>query len=142
MRPGRGVRTQHHDGEHSKKLREAVLWALTTRGEGGPFIDLSPEAEFYLDAFWELSTDRRIEVVVGLKGPITVRGPIPFSAISSFARCYGIEDVDEFEMLRRMVRAADDTFIEFYRLNPSGAPAVSQEPLSSAMFRAAFTGSR
>lgn len=49
----------------------------------------------YLKAFYELQSDR-------LEG-----GAIPFTAIDCYARRYGIEDPDEFEMLLDMIRSLE-----------------------------------
>ena len=63
--------------------------------------DLEPNIsvfEFYIDAFYELSTCRNGEGLV----------PIPFTAIVEYARIYEIEDIEDFQYL---IRRMDNCFI-------------------------------
>jgi len=65
--------------------------------------ELPEGAEFYLDAFWQLSTDR----------PQSGFGvhPIPFRALDVYARRYGIEG-ENFDDLASAVRGADAAFLD------------------------------
>lgn len=42
---------------------------------------------------------------LGMSG--VIYGRIPFTAIEAYARRYGIDDLDEFDRLRRIVEALD-----------------------------------
>lgn len=59
---------------------------------------VAPENGFLWDAFWDLNTERQIG---------TPPGPIPVTAIISYAERYGIESVDEFDRFKNMIRAMD-----------------------------------
>ena len=59
---------------------------------------LIPGASDYLEAFWELNTDRPVGATVGA---------IPFTAIDCYARRHGYADPDEFGLFLRLVRAMD-----------------------------------
>jgi hypothetical protein len=62
-----------------------------------------PGSRDLFEAFWELSTDR--DVGFGY-------GEIPASAIDRYARRHGFDDPDEFEMLRRAIRAMDREYLK------------------------------
>lgn len=66
-----------------------------------------PEIEDHLgfvwSAFWALSGDRQI-VAGGV-------GVIPFTAINDYAARYGINDLDEFERFRALIKSIDTAFV-------------------------------
>jgi hypothetical protein len=62
---------------------------------------LHPALQIYWDAFWELSADRQIGMAIGR---------IPFTAIDRYAVRYGIEEVDEFDTFRNVIRSMDAEF--------------------------------
>jgi hypothetical protein len=64
--------------------------------------ELPKGAEIYLDAFWQLTTDRP-------QSGFAVH-PIPFAAIDAYARRYCIQG-EAFEDLVNAVRAADQVFM-------------------------------
>lgn len=64
--------------------------------------ELSDDLLFAYRAFYELTTDRAVGFAVG---------PIPFAAIDAYARRYGVDDRDEFDRLRDLVRAADEAYL-------------------------------
>lgn len=66
---------------------------------------LLPGLEVYYEAFCELSTCRQTGMGVG---------PIPWTAVDSYARRNGFEG-EGFDYLLRMVRALDDTFVAYTR---------------------------
>lgn len=41
-------------------------------------------------------------------------GAIPFGSIDTFAKRYGVDDVDHFDNLRRLVQKMDVAFIEHF----------------------------
>lgn len=56
--------------------------------------------QYYVDAFIELGTCRNSSMSLG---------PIPFTAISEYAKIYGVEDFEEFlYLIRRMDKALMD----------------------------------
>ena len=59
----------------------------------GPF-------QFYMDAFYELSSCRINSMSVG---------PIPFTAIVEYSRLYGVEDVEDFHYI---IRQMDNVFLK------------------------------
>ena len=65
--------------------------------------EIWPHLTFYLEAFFALSPDRH-------EG-----GAIPFSAVDRYAARYGLDDVDEFERFRTLIRALDDAFLKTIR---------------------------
>jgi hypothetical protein len=62
---------------------------------------LHPALQIYWDAFWELSADRQVGMAIGR---------IPYTAIDRYAVRYGIEDVDEFDTFREIMRSMDAEF--------------------------------
>lgn len=71
------------------------------------------------NAFFDLSTERQIGMGIG---------PIPFSAIRTYARdLMGIEDPtsDEFERFRRLIGDLDDEFLA--HINKSSTPTRSSK---------------
>lgn len=63
--------------------------------------DLLPGAVDFYRAFLECGSDRTIGMSIG---------PIPFSSIDRYAARHGYTG-DEFDLLSRVVRAADDEFL-------------------------------
>lgn len=59
--------------------------------------------QVYLDALYALQGERQL--ALGLSG--VIYGRIPFRAIERFADRYGIDDLDDFDLLRRIVEALD-----------------------------------
>ncbi len=58
-----------------------------------------------MSAAWdELCSDRPIGNVVG---------SIPFTAIDRYAARYGFDDPDDFDLLRRAIRAMDFAYLEW-----------------------------
>lgn len=45
-------------------------------------------------------------------GALGGAGAIPFSSIDRYAARYGIEDLDEFDRFRRMIRAQDRAYLK------------------------------
>lgn len=90
------------DGEKAKWLEEIA------EEEGRPpkaLIDrpeLFPGNEWYLEAFWELSTDRDAGMALG---------PIPFSAINQYGKRLAL-DAEEFDTFRIMIRALDGAYLD------------------------------
>jgi hypothetical protein len=66
---------------------------------------LHPQFQFYWDAFWELSSDRQVGMAIGR---------IPFSSIDRYAQRYDLDQVDEFDLFREVMRSMD---AEFRRLS-------------------------
>jgi len=58
--------------------------------------------EIYLEAFWSLSADRRVDMS-GI-------GPIPFTAIDRYASRYGFDD--DFPVFEKIIRDLDRTYLE------------------------------
>lgn len=65
--------------------------------------DLWPDAAPLFAAFDELGSERQIGFATG---------PIPFRAIERYAANYGLSDPDDFDLLRRAIRALDSLFLE------------------------------
>lgn len=63
-------------------------------------------AGFYLEAYFELLTETL--------GGMGLR-PIPFTALDCYARRYGIEDNDEFDMFRTLMRAMEREHADLQR---------------------------
>ena len=78
-------------------------------GKKTPVIDnwpeLQPGLEVYLEAFYELCSDRP-QAMSGIS-------PIPFTSICKFAEAYGLRGED-FEDLRYFARVLDKAFIEWH----------------------------
>lgn len=67
---------------------------------------------FYMDAFWTLTGDRPMGFALG---------PIPFTAMATYARQYGIDRRDEFDRFARLMRMLDNVYLE-------AAPNLEQKP--------------
>jgi hypothetical protein len=67
---------------------------------------LSMSLTFYLDAFWEIGTNRQVTVIPGAG---TLEGPIPFTAIDCFAKRYKLRG-DGFERFKTLMRALDGEY--------------------------------
>lgn len=67
--------------------------------------ELAPHLAFYSDAFSELDTDRQFGALGGA-------GRIPWSAIDRYAARHEIDDPDDFDRLRRMIRAQDRAYLD------------------------------
>lgn len=63
---------------------------------------LPPALSFYIDAFWEVSTERQIGMG---------EGPIPRSAVTGFAVDAGIEG-ERRSRFRHLIRAMDATYMK------------------------------
>lgn len=74
-----------------------------------------PGAGPFLDAFFELSTDRHI-------GPHL--GPIPFSAVDRYGARFGFHDLDEFQVLLAAIRAMDGEFLHLMHSKQTGRPTA------------------
>lgn len=83
---------------------------------------VEPESAFVWEAFWELSSDR--DSGFG-------EGDIPFRAIDRFAQRYGIDDLDEFDEFRSMIRGVDR---EYLKIRAEQREA-DKEPASSSKKR-------
>jgi hypothetical protein len=57
---------------------------------------------FHWSAFADLSTDRQVGFGIG---------PIPGSAIRAYAQWYGIDDADEYERFKSLIRTMDREFL-------------------------------
>jgi hypothetical protein len=68
-------------------------------------VNPAPHLLFHWAAFADLSTDRQ----TGFG-----RGQIPGSAIRAYALWYGIDDADEFERFRGLIRGMDRAFLEWH----------------------------
>lgn len=70
---------------------------------------IAPDEEriFVWNAFWELHTDR----------PVAMAGVsyLPFSSIDRYAARYGLDDIDEFDRFRSLIRAVDAEFVTWAR---------------------------
>ncbi|WP_312795546.1 hypothetical protein [Tianweitania sp.] len=66
-------------------------------------VELLPGGHQILAAFFELSTDRQLSFS---------EGPIPFTAIDAYARRMGIDGLDEFMQLRRLIRTLDASYLK------------------------------
>ena len=92
---------------------------------------LLPGADEYLDAFWELSSERQLGFGAG---------PIPGSAIVAHAGRAGMAD-DEADLFRRVIRAMDAVYLDRSAPRPQpskDAPAVSSRPLTPGLFQTLF----
>lgn len=65
--------------------------------------DLEPGDEFFLRAFWDLSTERAIGMSLG---------PIPTSRLDSYGHAKGL-DSDTMELFRVVIRMLDDTYLKW-----------------------------
>jgi hypothetical protein len=65
---------------------------------------LRPEAVALFEAWSELSSDRSMGLTIG---------PIPFASIDRYAARYGFDAPDDFDLLRRAVRAMDAVYFEY-----------------------------
>ncbi len=68
-------------------------------------IDPAPHLTFHWAAFNDLSTDRPSGFGVGA---------IPFTSINTFAERYGIDDLDEFDRFKRLIRVMDRAFLAWH----------------------------
>lgn len=55
-------------------------------------------------------------------------GSIPFSAIDRYAARYGIDDLDEFDRFRRMIRAQDRAYLKDAAERMKTKPDKSKSP--------------
>lgn len=67
--------------------------------------ELWPHLTLYSEAFGDLSSERPLGAMGGC-------GSISWSAIDRYAERYGIDDLDDFERFRRMIRAQDRVYLE------------------------------
>lgn len=67
--------------------------------------ELEPHLTLFSEAFSDLTTDRQLGAMGGA-------GPIPWSAIDRYAARHEIDDLDDFDRFRRMIRAQDRTYLE------------------------------
>lgn len=67
--------------------------------------ELAPHLALFSEAFSDLSTDRPFSAMGGA-------GPIPWSAIDRYAARHEIDDPDDFDRLRRMIRAQDRAYLD------------------------------
>jgi len=77
--------------------------------------------QFYWDAFWELSADREVGFAMGR---------IPFTSIDRYAVRYEIDEIDEFDRFREMMRSMDAEFRRFYEPGKKPVREVSVKDLS------------
>ncbi len=70
--------------------------------------DIAEGYELYLNAFWTLNSDRNVGFDLG---------EIPFLAIDRYAARLGIEDIDEFWLLFKTVRAMSAAYLKRVRTN-------------------------
>lgn len=101
---------------------EAVEWQLSWSAAaesirkryekiGAPIPDhlfppILPEGyEHHYEAFWELSADRQIGMAAG---------PIPFTAISEYARRVQIDELDDFWLFAGLIRKMDEVFLKHF----------------------------
>jgi hypothetical protein len=82
--------------------------------------DVLPGAQFYMDAFWDLSGDRQLGAMGGA-------GRIPFMALDRWAERHGVEG-GQFDLLRAVIRRLDDVYLERLAEQMRG----SQKPGSKA----------
>lgn len=68
----------------------------------------APEYLFWWDAFWELSSERAMNMGVG---------PIPWRALREFGTDRGLGQ-EQFDMLRRIVRSLDRVFMRYANSSP------------------------
>lgn len=70
---------------------------------------LEPGGGFYLEAFFELQSDRPPDAIRTLADgtKVPVSRPVPFTAINSYARRFGIHDTDDFSLFLRAIRAME-----------------------------------
>lgn len=66
--------------------------------------DLEQHLILYSEAFADLSTDRPLGAMGGA-------GPIPWSAIDRYAARHEIDDPEDFDRLRRMIRVQDQAYL-------------------------------
>ncbi|WP_232629164.1 phage tail assembly chaperone [Methylobacterium sp. Leaf118] len=67
--------------------------------------ELWPHLAFYSEAFADLSADRQLGAMGGA-------GQVPWSSIDRYADRYEIDDLDDFDRFRRMIRAQDRIYLE------------------------------
>jgi hypothetical protein len=66
---------------------------------------LLPDALPLYEAWVELSSDRAITDSGGIR-------PVPFASIEAYARRFGFDELDDFDFLRKAVRALDSVYID------------------------------
>lgn len=71
--------------------------------------------QFYWTAFNDLSTDRQIGMGVG---------PIPYSAIRSYATDYNIRSRDEFDYFLRLMMAMDTRYLQSANASNKNEPEM------------------
>lgn len=91
---------------------------------------LLPGGQEWLEAFWELGTDRQI----GMKA-----GPIPASSIEAFADRQDMHD-SERATFRQCVREMDAEWLAMQ--NGDDREPISDHPLTPDRFKAMFGGQR
>lgn len=67
--------------------------------------DLADGLDWYLGAFWMLSTERPLGAFGGA-------GRIPFSALDRWAARFGVVDLDAFERLQVLIEALDVEYLK------------------------------
>lgn len=85
-----------------------------------------PGAEWLLEMFWVLSSDRQIGMAAG---------PVPFSAVDRWAERNGIVDPDEFDDLLRYVQIMDAAYLG-QGVKPKAEPPKRE--MSPELFDALF----
>jgi hypothetical protein len=90
---------------------------------------LLPGTLEWLNAFWELSTDRQIGMGVGA---------IPASAITEWAARAGLDDI-EAESFRSCIRAMDRAYLDFANKPDAERHKVESRPMTGELFDALFS---
>lgn len=66
--------------------------------------EVSPGLDRYLTAFWDLTSERQLGAMGGC-------GSIPWTAIDRYAARQGLDDLDDFERFRSIIRAMDGAYL-------------------------------
>ena len=66
--------------------------------------------EFYIRAFWELSSCRQFYIVQGVKGAHTVLGPIPWDKLVEYGERAGLEP-DMMNVFSVVIRELDEFYL-------------------------------
>ena len=85
------------------------LKRLVEQGQDVPVLRRRPQIRPHLLFYWEAYTAVSNDRGGGMAGPT----PIPFSSIDRFAKRYGIDGIDEFDRLLRIIQMMDAAYLKF-----------------------------
>lgn len=96
-------------GDKVEFLETVVAPRLAAQGERVKALDNRPDVEPHLIPIWDAYASLERDRHLTMGGP----GPIPFTAIDRYASRYGIDDLDEFDRLRRLIMAMDAEYLKY-----------------------------